>query len=94
LHTFILRFSRAGKSNIIVHAVRLSSKARTSEELEDARPTADIHTLLLDNFTEAEDFRDGHTSPEVMTIYPGKTAEGVAAGTVTFVKSPYPGLQL
>lgn len=91
---FILGNRRGQDAGIIVHALRISSKARTEEDMNGVHPRADIYTLLFDDFTDPEDFRDGQTHPEVITSFDGRPTVGKTSGEVSFVDAPQPGLRL
>mgnify|MGYP006293933039 CR=1 FL=1 len=79
------------RSRIIVHAVRISSIMREPEELTVQEPQADLATLLLDTFENAEDVEEGVSNVEVMNAMDGRAE---LTGPHHFVEEPSPGLAL
>lgn len=62
-----LSFGAEGRrSPIVIHALRVSTVARTAEQLTDAAPKADIATLLLDDFSNPPANAD-RTDPAVIS---------------------------
>jgi hypothetical protein len=91
---FILGDQKGRDSRVIVHAVRLSSIARSEEQLANAKPVADVYTRLLDVFDSPNCLQKGMTKPVVMTRFPGGSEGGRASKGVRFTQTPTPGLAL
>jgi hypothetical protein len=80
------------KSPIIIHAVRVSSTARSLEELENATPEADISTTLLDVFDGKPLSKNKQTTAKVIAGMYGETGGKVSGGKP--VTEPSPGISL
>jgi len=82
---------RDSKSPIIVHAVRVSSVARGEPQLQQAKPVADLATMLLDVFSDPP--ADRTTRPTVISELQGEQG-GRLVGDAHFTPAPAPGLRL
>jgi len=80
-------------TRVIIHGVRVSSVARSSNALKTAKPKADLATLLLDTFTNADCAADNKTRAKVIAGLEGETG-GQVRGAHRHVIEPSPGLAL
>lgn len=78
---------------IILHAIRVSSVARSESALTGAKPEADAGTLLLERFDKPDVATSTITAPEVIFSL-GEKQSGKINGPVHFVTEPLPGLAL
>ncbi len=78
---------------LILHAVRISSVAKTPEELAAAKPEVETVTLLLDRFDDPSVVESRKSTPE-MIFSLGEQNFGVINGPVSFVTQPAPGIAL
>lgn len=77
--------------DLILHAVRISSIARTPEELASAEPVEDKYTLLLDRFDDASVAQTLKTTP--LVVHDAKEGVGGSLNApARFVTDPAPGL--
>jgi hypothetical protein len=86
-----------GKSRdirVIIHAVRLSSVARSESLLAGARPEPDIHTTLLDRFDDPSRIdASGRTTAQQASSLSGQGG-ATLKGNWRLVKDPSPGIAL
>jgi len=80
-------------TRVIIHGVRVSSVARSPDALKTSRPKADLATLLLDTFANADCVIDNKTRAQVIAGLDGETG-GRVRGAHRHVTKPSPGLAL
>lgn len=75
----------------LFQAIRISSVARTPEELANATPVADASTLLLDRADQWQNLGDGVTTPAVIALIDGQSACGTLSADAQWQAEPSPG---
>ncbi len=80
-----------GPNKIIMNAIKVSFVAKDENSLKDARPTADLATLLLDRFDTQDGISDGVSMPEISYTLQESTV-GTLIGEWEYVTSPTPGI--
>jgi len=92
--TLIIGSRENRDSPIIVHAVRLSSVARSAEMLAHATPLPDIYTTLLDRFDQPGSQPEAGRTRPVQTNGLSEAAGGLLRGNWAWVETPQPGIAL